>query len=91
VKFTVEIPDDTVGWAQAEAANRQVIAKFMREELEKVGRLYGHVPELGKTQRPGESHEWRAFIFNSVKVTAEPRVKKKPAKAKVVDARKYVR
>ena len=71
MKFTVEIPDDIVHWANAEAVNRQQIAKFLREELEKVGKLYGHKPELGRPCKPGISHEWRGFIFNHVRVIAQ--------------------
>jgi hypothetical protein len=70
MKIVIEIPDEIVGWAHAEGVNRQTIAKFLREELNKVGRRYGHVPELGRPQFAGESHEWRAFIFNTVRVTA---------------------
>jgi hypothetical protein len=71
LKFTVDIPDDVVGWANGEAVNRQMIAKFMREELRNVGTRYGHKPELGRPQTPGESHEWRGFIFNFVRVIAQ--------------------
>jgi hypothetical protein len=71
MKFTVEIPDDTFSWANAEAVNRQTVAKFMREELRKIGSRYGHSPELGRPQVPGRSHEWRAFIFNEARVLAQ--------------------
>ena len=70
MKFTVEIPDDVIGWANAEAVNRQQIAKFMREELHKVGSRYGFVPEL-RDVGPGKSHDWRAWIFNDVRVKAQ--------------------
>ena len=71
MKFTVEIPDDIVQWANAEAVNRQTIAKFMREELEMVGSRHGHSPELGRGKFPGEDHEWRAWIFNVIKVRCQ--------------------
>ena len=71
MKFIVDIPDDVVQWANAEAVNRQMIAKFMLEELQSVGSRYGHSPELGRPQIPGRSHEWRAFIFNYVRVIAQ--------------------
>lgn len=71
MKFTVEIPDDTFSWASAESVNRQMVAKFMREELQKIGSRYGHSPELGRPQVPGRSHEWRAFIFNEARVRAQ--------------------
>ena len=71
MKFTVEIPEDDLEWAQAEGINRQTIAKFMREELQAIGTRYGHSPELGKPQIPGRSHEWRGFIFNRVRVLAQ--------------------
>lgn len=79
MKFIVEIPDDIVGWVNAEALNRQAIAKFMREELQDVGRRYGNLPELNREKIPGRDHEWRGFVFNDVKVTAEPVVKKSAA------------
>ena len=72
MKFIVEIDDRVVQYANWEAVNRQMIAKFMREELHRVGSRYGHSPELGRPQIPGESHEWRGFIFNGVTVKAEP-------------------
>lgn len=68
MKFIVELPDDTVQWAQAEGINRQTIAKFMREELQLVSSRWGHSPELNRPQIPGQSHEWRGFIFNEVRV-----------------------
>lgn len=68
MKFTVEIPDDIIPWAQAEGVNRQMIAKFMREELHMVGSRHGHSPELNRAQIPGQSHEWRGFIFNDARV-----------------------
>lgn len=73
MKFTVEIPDDTVQWAQAEGVNRQMIAKFMREELRAVSSRFGHSPELNRLQIPGQSHDWRGFIFNEARVRC-PRV-----------------
>ena len=73
MKFTVEIPDDTVQWAQAEGVNRQMIAKFMREELHMVGPRHGHSPELNRAQIPGQSHEWRGFILNEVRVACTVR------------------
>lgn len=68
MKFTVEIPDDTVEWANAEGVNRQTIAKFMREELQLVSSRWGHSPELNRSKLPGQSHEWRGFIFNEARV-----------------------
>ena len=68
MKFTVEIPDDIVQWAHAEGVNRQMIAKFMREELRMISSRHGHSPTLNREQVPGESHEWRGFIFNEVRV-----------------------
>ena len=68
MKFTVEIPDDTVQWANAEGVNRQTIAKFMREQLRMVSSRFGHSPELNRPQVPGQSHEWRGFIFNEARV-----------------------
>ncbi len=68
MKFTVEIPDDTVEWAQAEGVNRQTLAKFMREELQMIGSRHGHSPELNRSQNPGQSHNWRGFIFNEARV-----------------------
>ena len=70
MKFVVEIPDDVVKWANCEAVNRQMIAKFMREELMLVGTRHGHSPELGRGKYPGEDHNWRAWIFNLVRVRA---------------------
>lgn len=74
MKFTVEIPDDTIEWAQAEGVNRQTIAKFMREELQMIGSRFGHSPQLQRPQIPGQSHNWRGFIFNEARVRC-PRVK----------------
>lgn len=88
MKFTVEIPDDVVQWANSEAVNRQMIAKFMREELQKIGSRYGHSPELGRPQIPGRSHEWRAFIFNYVRVIAQKKAKADPGG---IDAATYGR
>lgn len=68
MKFTVEIPDDTVEWAQAEGVNRQSLAKFMREELQAIGTRHGHAPDLARPQTPGRSHNWRGFIFNEARV-----------------------
>lgn len=70
MKFIVEIPDDDVSWANAEAVNRQMIAKFMREELKTVGHRFGGIPQLADVG-PGISHEWRAWIFNQVRVIAQ--------------------
>lgn len=74
MKFTVDIPDDTVQWAQAEGVNRQTIAKFMREELRMVSSRFGHSPELNRPQLPGQSHEWRGFIFNEARVLVPRRL-----------------
>ena len=74
MKFTVEIPDDTMQWASAEGVNRQRIAKFMREELQAVSSRWGHSPTLNREQVPGESHEWRGFIFNEVRVRVTTKV-----------------
>lgn len=74
MKFTVEIPDDTLQWASAEGVNRQMIAKFMREELRMVSSRHGHSPTLNRAQVPGESHEWRGFIFNEVRVRVTTKV-----------------
>jgi len=68
MKFIVEIPDDTIEWAQAEGINRQAIAKFMREELQMISSRHGHSPGLNRLQTPGQSHEWRGFIFNEARV-----------------------
>ena len=64
MKFTVEIPDRTFMRANAEGVNRQMVAKFLREELEQVCFRYG----FGR-DRKANPHEWRAFIFRQVKVT----------------------
>ena len=77
MKFTVDIPDDTIQWAQAEGVNRQTIAKFMREELRLVSSRFGHSPELNRAKLPGQSHEWRGFIFNEARVLV-PRGKFRP-------------
>ena len=74
MKFTVEIPDDIVQWANVEGVNRQMIAKFMREELRMVSSRHGHSPTLNRAQVPGESREWRGFIFNEVRVRVPTRV-----------------
>jgi hypothetical protein len=74
MKLTVEIPDDTVQWANAEGVNRQMIAKFMREELRSVSSRWGHSPTLNRAQVPGESHEWRGFIFNEARVLVPTRI-----------------
>ena len=71
MKFTVEIPDDVLQWAHAEGVNRQTVAKFMREELHRVGSRYGHSPDLGRDKSPGESHEWRAWVLNEVRVRCQ--------------------
>jgi hypothetical protein len=68
MRLIVELPDDTVQWANAEGVNRQTIAKFMREELHAVASRFGHSPELHRPQLPGQSHEWRGFIFNEARV-----------------------
>ena len=75
MKFIVEIPDEDVSWANCEAVNRQMIAKFMREELQKVGHRFGGIPQLHDVG-PGRSHEWRGWIFNRVRVIAPLRRKK---------------
>ncbi len=90
MRFIVEIPDDTVQWANAEAVNRQQIAKFMREELHAVARRFGHSPELQRPQIPGQSHEWRGFIFNEARVLV-PRNKPLPETDHGDHARKAVR
>jgi hypothetical protein len=74
MKFTVEIPDDIVQWTRAEGVNRQMIAKFMREELRLVSSRFGHSPELNRPQVPGQSHEWRGFVFNEARVLVSRRV-----------------
>lgn len=74
MKFTVEISDDIVQWAHAEGVNRQMVAKFMREELRSVSSRWGHSPTLNREQVPGESHEWRGFIFNEARVLVPTRV-----------------
>ena len=80
MKFIVEIPDDVIQWANAEGLNRQTIAKFIREELEQIGTRYGHSPELGRAKFPGQgdSHDWRAWICNIVKVRCTPAASPKP-------------
>ncbi len=70
MRFTVEIPDDVVSWAHAEGVNRQMLAKFMREELKAVGTRHGGIPEL-RDVGPGRSHDWRAWVFNDVRVKAQ--------------------
>jgi hypothetical protein len=83
MKFTVEIPDDVIQWANAEGVNRQMIAKFIREELQSVGTRYGHSPDLGRAKFPGQgdSHDWRAWILNALHVrcntAAMPKAKEK--------------
>lgn len=74
MKFTVEIPDDIVYWANAEGVNRQMIAKFMRTELQAVGTRYGNtvIQDAG----PGRSHDWRGWIFNEARVRAQKRASK---------------
>lgn len=74
MKFTVEIPDDTVQWANAEGVNRQTIARFMRDELRMVASRHGHSPELNRAQIPGQSHNWRGFIFNEARVLVPARI-----------------
>lgn len=80
MKFTVEIPDDVMQWANAEGVNRQMVAKFMREELHKVGSRWGHSPQLNRAQIPGQSHEWRGFIFNEARVFASTKGSAKASK-----------
>ena len=89
MKFTVEIPDDIVQWANAEGVNRQMIAKFMREELQLVGTRYGHSPELGRPKFPGQgdSHDWRAWILNELRVRCNTQPLPKRKKKKNVDSR----
>lgn len=88
MKFTVEIPDDIVQWAQAEGVNRQTIAKFMREELQLVSSRWGHSPDLKRPKIPGQSHEWRGFIFNEARVRITPvKIEKKPELDKVSNGR----
>ncbi len=84
MKFTVEIPDDIVQWANAEGVNRQMIAKFIREELQNVGTRYGHSPDLGRAKFPGQgdSHDWRAWILNELHVRCNTRAMPKPKKKK---------
>ena len=87
MKFVVDIPDDTFDWAKAEGVNRQTVAKFMREELRMIGSRHGHSPELKRAQIPGQSHEWRGFIFNEARVLC-PRVEiSKPKLDKVSNGR----
>ena len=83
MRFYVEVPDDILRWAFGEGNNRQSIAKFMREELQNVGRRYGQLPELDRAKTPGQSHEWRAFIFNDVMVAAETKIAKQKAPATI--------
>jgi hypothetical protein len=80
MKVVIEIPDDTVEWAHAEGVNRQMITKFLREEVRGIGRRFGHVPELGRGQRPGESHEWRAWLFNHARVVLVHYQRKNPSR-----------
>jgi len=80
MKFIVEIPDDTIQWAQAEGVNRQTVAKFMRKELEMIGSRHGHSPELNRGKYPGQSHEWRAFVFNEARVRC-PKITIPPARS----------
>ena len=90
MKFIVEIPDDTIQWAHAEGVNRQSIAKFMREELKLASSRHGHSPELNRAKLPGQSHEWRGFIFNEARVRC-PRVSfpsAQSAKANSISRRK---
>lgn len=88
MRFIVEIPDDIVQWAQAEGVNRQMIAKFMREELHMVGSRHGHSPELNRAKEPGESHEWRAWIFNLVRVRCQTTPSVRSAKVTSTSMRK---
>lgn len=80
MKIVIEVPDETIEWAHAEGVNRQMIAKFLRDEVQGIGRRFGHVPELGRHQRPGESHEWRAWIFNQVGVVLTHYRRKDPSR-----------
>ena len=84
MKFTVEIPDDVFQWANAEGVNRQMVAKFIREELQLVGTRYGHSPELGRGKEPGQgdSHDWRAWILNLIHVRCNTKASPKPKKKK---------
>jgi len=84
MKFTVEIPDDVIQWANAEGVNRQMIAKFMREELLDIGTRYGHSPDLGRPKFPGQgdSHDWRAWILNMVHVRCNTAASPQPVKKK---------
>lgn len=70
MKFIVEVPDDVFEWAKAEGVNRQMVAKFMREELRNVGTRYGGITDLYEVG-PGYSHEWRGWIFDDVRVVAQ--------------------
>ncbi len=88
MKFVVEIPDDIIQWANAEGVNRQMIAKFMREELQAVGSRHGHSPELNRAKIPGESHEWRAWIFELVRVRCQTSTSAQSAKAASTSMRK---
>jgi hypothetical protein len=80
VKIVIEIPDDVVEWAHAEGVNRQMIGKFLREEILQIGRRYGDIPELGRRQHPGESHEWRAWIFNYARIAMMHYQRKTPSR-----------
>ncbi len=82
MKFTVEIPDDIIQWANGEGVNRQMIAKFMREELQDVGTRYGHSPDLGRPKFPGQgdSKDWRAWILNMIRVRCNTSAMPKPKK-----------
>jgi hypothetical protein len=84
MKFTVEIPDDIVQWANAEGVNRQMIAKFIREELQNVGTRYGQSPDLGRPKFPGQgdSHDWRAWILNALHVRCNTKASPQPPKKK---------
>ena len=84
MKFIVEIPDDIVQWANAEGVNRQMIAKFMREELQQAGTRHGHAPSLGRPKFPGQgdSHDWRAWILNEIHVRCNRSAMPKPKKRK---------
>lgn len=62
MQFLVEIPDTLIRRAQEQAVNRQMIAKFIREELQSCGGQF--------TGNPLDPDDWRQFITLKVKVKA---------------------
>ena len=84
MKFTVEIPDDIIQWANGEGVHRNMLATFIREELQDVGTRYGQSPDLGRTKFPGQrdSKDWRAWILNMIHVRCNTSAMPKPNKKK---------